>query len=296
MTSHPRSSRRFSILAVGLLFWIAIGVMAVPDLSGVALHITGPVAAPVGLSGAHHGPTVPLARSGASPAAVNTGPVNDFLPSVPNASSHLAFQSETQQFQYSRFVWEQRNLSAAANATAAKALVHPLLSIPTGQFNGNVRNSLTGAAIQGVTVEAYSVGSAICPATTCAPVSTSSTGAYTVTCPVGADFVQFTAAFYLTNVTYATCVKGIDTNLSTTYLVPEATVIGVIAGDTSAHEKIAGVTVQSISRDGTVTGNPGGTSDTKGVFSVAVPPLPSKILYSPPPGYIGNFSYVNATP
>ncbi|MCI4344965.1 MAG: hypothetical protein L3J87_05010, partial [Thermoplasmata archaeon] len=163
------AGRRAGLLAIGLVFWIAIGVMAIPDLSGVALNLTGPIATPIGSPSAHHVTAGSHLPSGPSASSVSTSASNGFLPSVPSTSSHLAFQSEINIYERSRQAWAERNASEAANATAAQARAHPDLTIPTGKFSGYVYNSLTGAAVQGVTVEAYSVGAAICPATTCAP-------------------------------------------------------------------------------------------------------------------------------
>ncbi|MCI4344148.1 MAG: hypothetical protein L3J87_00780, partial [Thermoplasmata archaeon] len=169
MSERRPTRRRVGLLAVGVLFWLAIGVMAIPNLGGVAISLAGPVAAPVAAHSPHHAAAVVPLPGAASSSAINAGASNGFLPSAPRTSAVLPFQSNINQYLYSRQVWAHENASAAANATAAQARAHPDLTIPTGKFSGYVYNSLTGAAVQGVTVEAYSVGAAICPATTCAP-------------------------------------------------------------------------------------------------------------------------------
>ncbi|MCI4331880.1 MAG: carboxypeptidase-like regulatory domain-containing protein [Thermoplasmata archaeon] len=188
--------------------------------------------------------------------------------------------------------------SAPASASGAPRPGTPLPAlptIPTGSFSGYV-NATHGTGLSGVLVAAFGLAGQICPATTCLGVPTSLTGYYTLTCAPGADYVQASVGWYLTNISFATCVQNVDTFIGTIYLVHDAIGIGIVKSDTPSHQNISGALVSSTSRDGSVSAAPTVTTDIYGKFYVPIPPLPSRVDFSTDWGYFANFTYVNATP
>ncbi|HZY70218.1 MAG TPA: carboxypeptidase regulatory-like domain-containing protein, partial [Thermoplasmata archaeon] len=275
-----------------LTFWLAMAVMAVPTVAGLGAA-SGSLVAPT--SGSQV--TLSLGHGPSAPARYTAGAPGMLPGTVSSIGSTVAGQL-TSQWLVSQHRWAEHNASLARPSSGAAApAARPLtVTIPTGTFTGRVLNSSSLQPLQGATVEAYSVGGAICPATTCAPVSTNSTGYYSATCPVGADYITAALPWYLQNVTYGTCRLATIVNLGTTYLVAEGKLEGTVRSAAPGHPAIAGVYVTTLSRDGTTPGNPSTTTDAYGNFLVAVPPLPSKVSFGPGPDFLGNFTWANATP
>ncbi|MGI0131617.1 MAG: MSCRAMM family protein [Thermoplasmata archaeon] len=187
--------------------------------------------------------------------------------------------------------------TATPSATPQSHVLPPqALSIPTGTFTGYV-NATGGHGLSGVTVQAYAVGGALCPATTCSPVTTNSQGYFSVTCPVGAAYLRASVDWWMSNITYAMCVKGVTTYAGTIFVIHDAIASGKVEANDVSHETISGVTIQAETRDLQVTVTPGTTTTNGGAFTIALPPVPSQISFSPSsPAYQSNTSWTNATP
>jgi hypothetical protein len=137
-----------------------------------------------------------------------------------------------------------------------------------------------------------------CPPAGCTPVETGAHGQFTVAASVGENEVTVSSAYYLSNRTWVYVSAGADVSVGTVGLVPDALVSGVVLGDDAAHEPVAGVSISSASRDGSVTGSPSTHTNNEGQFTVAVPPVPSMISFTPLDGfapYEPNTTFVNAS-
>ncbi|MCI4331327.1 MAG: carboxypeptidase-like regulatory domain-containing protein [Thermoplasmata archaeon] len=190
----------------------------------------------------------------------------------------------------------QMTLAHAASTSTGQARPVPaVIAIPTGTFSGYV-NATHGLGLSGVLVQWFALAGQICPSTTCPAVSTSLTGFFTVTCGAGAGYTQASVGWYLTNITFNTCIQNVNTYIGTIYMVHDAIGTGIIKSDTPSHQNVSGVLVAATSRDGSVVAQPSVTSDIYGRFYVPIPPLPSRIDFSADYGYFPNFTYVNATP
>ncbi len=186
---------------------------------------------------------------------------------------------------------------AAPVASPAAPLPSGAGSIPTGTVTGTVELSTTLAALGGVAIQAYSAtGRSNCPITTCAQTSSSSNGSFTAIAPVGADYLQFSLSYNLTNITYCTVAQGMATDAGTIYMVPEAVLTGTIEVNTSSHPKLPGTSVSAVSQDNSLVGSPIGASSSQGTFTAGLPPVPSIVTFSPPFGYESTFLFESATP
>jgi hypothetical protein len=172
-------------------------------------------------------------------------------------------------------------------------------SLPLGHFIGYVNDTTDRMGIAGVQVVVYS--SAFCSPTNCTPATTAADGSFRVVCPAAggpgsndAVVVQGTN-WWMDNVSYNVCVSGVDTPVGTMYLVRDDVAVGVVL-DSVTGKPIGGVTVQSISRDNTVLGYPSAVTLPNGSFMIGVPPLPSRVDFTPQPGYSSMFNYTNGTP
>ena len=272
-------------------FWLIFALMVLPSSAG-ALGSAVAAPAPMAIHATATASVHHVSPPSSSPISVLAGanPAGEPYYNAPLIATQNALH-------LANLSLEQNQLATRAGAaTPAKLLpLGPGYSI--GSFTGYVRSLATGKGLAGVTVQAYSSAGAFCPINTCAPVATNGTGGFKVTCPSGPGYVQTSNYnFYMSNLTYATCRTATNTDVGTIYLIQDAVVTGVVRGNTPKHEAIYGVIVTASSRDLLVTGTPTGTSLVDGSFTVAVPPLPSRIDFSAPPGYFSNFTYLNATP
>ncbi|MGB6443248.1 MAG: carboxypeptidase-like regulatory domain-containing protein, partial [Thermoplasmata archaeon] len=115
---------------------------------------------------------------------------------------------------------------------------------------------------------------------------------------MGENELLVSNAYYLTNRTWTYVAAGADVSVGTVGLVADALVSGVVRGDDSAHEPVAGVAISAVSRDGAVTGSPSTHTNAEGQFTVAVPPIPSELSFVPIAAsapYEPNTTFVNAS-
>jgi hypothetical protein len=186
------------------------------------------------------------------------------------------------------------NRTALADAPRSNIYV-----VPIGSFSGYINDTTDGNGIAGVNVQVYS--KSLCSTSRCPPTTTASDGAFTVICPAGGgpgsdDAVVITGTnWWMDNVSNHFCVADVNTWVGTIYLVRDGVGIGFV-NDPTTGRPIVGVGVQAISRDGSILGYPGATTQANGSYVIALPPVPSRVLFAPPTGYSGSFNFTNATP
>ena len=204
--------------------------------------------------------------------------------------------------------WGVLNASSALKTTNSAHVpipqsVHASATNPqTATASGFVRTLVNGVpvGVAGASVKAEPVGLA-CPITTCASVSTSSTGYFSaVVMRVPADEIVVTAGTYLSNYTLLTSVSaGTNYNVGTIYLVPDARICGYVEGADPSHEPIYGIEATGQSRDGRIIAAPSGYTNSKGYFCTYVPPGPSEVAFTPVQGnglYFPSNVYVDLQP
>ena len=304
---------RPAVLAAGLLFWVTVVIMAVP---GTGIGQIAPTGAPPA-------PTVGVA----APAPLASGSVALHTPvsaavatsSLPGANPALgtpvdgpaiaAYWSQHMASLGSSTLAGRTTASSSSSAPSlspsspsAKSPAAPnagssTLTIPTGVVTGYVYSKQTLTPLDGVAVEAFSVGASICPLSICAQVYSSLNGSFTVVAPVGNDYISLQLAWNLTNLTYETVYQGITTNVGTVYMVADGIGYGYVYANTTSHPAINNVALSDISRDATVTANPAPVyTVSNGYFKIPLVPFPSVVRLTPPPGYESDFRYANATP
>jgi hypothetical protein len=322
-TRMHRTSTGFSSAVVALLLWITIVAFASPAAAAGVGTFGGSVA---------HSLASPLAVKGAPEPGVGlSSAMPHSVPSVMVPGSDPAGQSFQNAPLLAAEVMEGRSIfqpspslsllsPSPAPATPGSGLTpvtpgSPVTSlgnpgsippavptpessaVPTGTVIGTVEQSTTSAGLGGVAIQAYSgSGLANCPIKTCAQVTSTSNGSFSVTAPVGADYVQFSLSFNLTNITYCTVVQGLTTSVGVVYLVPEAVLTGIVEANTSSHPKLPGTSVTAVSDDNTLFGQPVGASNSQGAFTAGLPPVPSIVTFSPPFGYQSTFLFETAAP
>jgi hypothetical protein len=167
-----------------------------------------------------------------------------------------------------------------------------------GWITGTVVSSIPPyAPISGASVSAEPV-TGFCPSVGCTPVETGATGEFTVAASIGENVVLVSDAYYLTNRTWAYVTTDGYVNVGTLELVEDGFVTGVLRGDDPAHEPIGGINVSSISRDGSIAASPSAHTDSSGLFTVAVPPVPSEVTFTPIfpfAPYESNITFVNVS-
>ncbi|MCI4367679.1 MAG: carboxypeptidase-like regulatory domain-containing protein, partial [Thermoplasmata archaeon] len=174
-----------------------------------------------------------------------------------------------------------------------------IYQVPIGWFAGFVNDSVDRLGIGGLAIQVYSP--ALCSSSRCTAASTSSNGSFTIPCaapggPGDNDAIVLTTNnWYFDNVSYASCTANQTTNVGTIYLVRDAVGIGFVK-DPITGKPIAGVQVQAITRDGTFLGYPAAVTNSNGSFVVGLPPIPAKVVLTPPAGYEGTFNYTDAGP
>ncbi len=211
--------------------------------------------------------------------------VNGSYPSVP---SELGGTSSTPRTVPSGSA-QSSNLSSDSNT----------IKYLTGTFQGYVNASgAGGSGLSGVSIQAYSNGgggTGPCPENVCAPSTSNATGYFSVTCPVGVDYILFTAAWYAQNLTYQTCTNNQTVWAGTTYLLPDGIITGTVQADDAAHTPLAGVSVTGSTRDSVLISTPEVTTAGNGSFTVPVPPdAASMVTFSPGPNFAVNFTDVYA--
>lgn len=254
-------------------------------------------------TGAPHAVALPAAHSPSSAAIPPTSSVTGLAGSDPRLDTPLdvpslvASQVAAGTFKAAQPVAALKGGAATTASTSAAPVLAPVnTGCPVATFTGTVKN-YSGFALSGVVVQAYSVSTCVCPQSVCPTVSTNASGGFAVKGPVGADYLTYIISGYLENISYVTGYAGITTALNyTVYLVAESRVSGTVEANTSKHSGIAGVQVKCLSRDLQLLGNPTATTGSNGYFTVACPPVPSQISFSPPYGYLPTYLDLNSTP
>jgi hypothetical protein len=315
LSASPRT--RWSTVATVLLLWVTVLAFASPAAGGqlgalaVALHPGAPLevrGAPglaVGALRPHSGTAPVVSLPGSNPAG------QAFVNSPLLANTLL--QNRTNQLQNWSLVASDPSLSGAllhdkllglstgpsptASPTTAAPQPGAGVSVPTGYVTGTIEQWGTLADLNGVAVQAYSAsGTGNCPINICKQVFTGTAGTFNATAPVGADYIQFTLSYNITNISYCQVFQGLTTSVGTVYMVPEAVVTGTVEANTSEHPKLPGVLVSAVSRDNSLVGTPTGASNSVGSFEAGLPPVPSIVSFSPPYGYQATFLFENASP
>ncbi len=185
--------------------------------------------------------------------------------------------------------------SAPPNATRSA----PGLTVPSGYIVGTVVDSRPPYdPISGATVTANPLAG-FCPTTGCVPVATNALGQFKVTAATGENVIQVSDAYYMSNLTWGYVTTGGITDVGTIELVHDGFVTGTVRADDPAHQPLPGIKVEGLSRDGTTQALPITHTDSNGRFTVAVPPIPSQVEYTPIfqfSPYQGNYSFVNVAP
>lgn len=286
-----RSGGTIAIVLLALLF-LSPGSYASPYVG-----TSGVPAAPHAVPGHLALPAATIARPHSAPAL----PGSDLTTSRPfDAPSFYGSLNHGFGYKVPSFAQAGAPNPAAGSSASSSAPAAPAPANPTGcpvtSFSGYVKN-YSGFPLSGVSVQAYSVNQCLCPQSACPAVSTNNTGGFTVKGPVGSDYLQFVASWYLNNISYVFGIQGITTALNyTVYLVADAVAVGTVEANNSKHGPISGVTVKGISRDLQLIGNPSSTTNGNGYFKIAVPPVPSQVSFAPPYGYLPTFLDVNSTP
>ncbi len=206
--------------------------------------------------------------------------------------------------------------TALSNTTAvSKPTYHPAgTTVPAASTSASLSSASTSSAygwIEGTVVEAGIAQTPLsgalvsaepvtgfCPPAGCAAVQTGATGTFTVQASIGENEVIVSDGFYLSNRTWTYVSTGAYDNVGTIDMVAEGLVTGVVEGSDPAHEAVPGIGVSSLSIDGAVQGSPSTHTNALGQFTVAVPPVPSEIDFSPilPNSvYESNITFVNVT-
>jgi len=202
--------------------------------------------------------------------------------------------------------WEaERNASRAAAAPLLPATPAPARptselpgpdQLPGGTITGRIYDITHGRPIDGALVQVESFGTTLCDSA-CGSNSTDANGDFVVSSPAGTVVVAFSAKDYVSNRTWASVGSGGTLSLGTLYMVHDGYVVGVVEDNTPDQSPLAGINVSAMSRDGTITGPPGNASSANGSFTVAVPPLPSELDFSPnSTAFQPNTTYANVTP
>ena len=157
---------------------------------------------------------------------------------------------------------------------------------PNGLGYGWIEGTIVSAnppfePISGAIVQPTPVSGFCPPVVGCQSAVSGATGQFTVPAGVGQNEVTVSDGFWVTNRTWAFVPDGGYVDVGTISLVADGIVTGVVRGDDPTHEPVAGVQITSESRDGSLVGSPVTHTNAEGKFSVAVPPVPSEIQFSP---------------
>jgi len=281
---HPR--------AVRLLIAVVIcGLLALPALpSGMA----PPVPPPSGTSTATTPPAIPsppIARSHGLPGADPTGERFVDAPALALQAWRAGLPA--------RPTGTGLSGTAVTEAATSPFPATPLPLVANGTLAGRIYDITVGRPIAGAIVQLVPVGTSVCSPGPCPSNVTDAAGTFSLSSAPGTVTVVFSAAYYISNRTWATVTSGSITPLGFLYLIHDGLVTGVLEDNSPSHSPIAGASVSATSRDQLIGTFPGAVSAANGSFSVAVPPVPTEIdITSPgnPPPFLENVTFVNLTP
>ncbi|HEV8049146.1 MAG TPA: hypothetical protein VGP88_00965, partial [Thermoplasmata archaeon] len=294
----PRWARR---VAFGAAFWLAVMVMAFPAISAGAIPVAGSTATHAAVhttaSVGHAAAAAKRAQvTGAQGGLVGTKTVGETPFNAATGAQQLLHQSQFASLD--RALANGTALKPTLAPPAASAAPHPSYYIATGAFTGYVFDRETNKPVVAASVEAFGANGQDCPPTTCAPVASSPNGSFTVYGPVGFDYVQVSADWYISNLTYATAGNGTRVNVGTIYIIESAIGVGFIKADVpKTYSPIAGVVITDATINSVTLLSPPGSSLNNGSFRVAIADSPSIITFTPPYGlYLANTTWANGTP
>ena len=174
------------------------------------------------------------------------------------------------------------SIASPSGAAARAASSSPTAgTAASGEITGTVvtfappHSPVSGAQVSAEPVTGF------CPPQGCVPVATGAHGQFTVNASIGENEILISNAYFLTNRTWAYVTSGGIISVGTIELVEDGFVSGVVRGDDPAHEPVPAINVTAISRDGSIVASPSAHTDGAGAFTVAVPPFPSEITFSP---------------
>jgi hypothetical protein len=174
------------------------------------------------------------------------------------------------------------NTTPLSSPTAGTARAAGSSGLGYGWITGTVVDAEPPyGAISGAVILPTPVAGFCPPVVGCQSTESGATGQFTVPAAVGQNEVTVSDSFWLTNRTWAFVPDGGYVNVGAIGLVADGLVSGVVLGDDPAHEPVAGVQITSESRDGSLVGSPIAHTNAQGQFTVAVPPVPSEIQFSP---------------
>jgi hypothetical protein len=191
-------------------------------------------------------------------------------------------------------------LSGAASPTAATSSTHPDggATLDYGYLIGTIVDSRAPhAAISGATVSAEPLVG-FCPSVGCVASTTGAGGAFKVAAAVGENEILIQDSYYMTNRTWAYVTVGSVIDVGTLELVADGFVTGVLLGSDPSHEPATAINITGTTRDGAFVASPSAHSNSGGAFTVAVPPVPSEISFTPifaDSPYETNYTFVNVS-
>ena len=287
-------------LAILLATFVAV-LMAAPGTSAMFVSATSATASPPA-----HAPTSAPAPA---PLAPTVAPTTGLAGQSPVGEPRISVASLLKQTLSTPGVQAIRaslkeGTASPVSPTAPRPSTAPVRAAPLagaadyGEITGTVvtfaspHTPVSGAAVSAEPVTGF------CPPQGCVPVETGAHGQFTVNASIGENVVLISNAYFLTNRTWAYVTSGGYINVGTIELVEDGFVSGVVRGDDPAHEPVPAINVSAISRDGSISAYPSSHTDGSGAFTVAVPPFPSEIQFSPIfqyAPYEPNSTFVNVT-
>ncbi|MCI4367726.1 MAG: carboxypeptidase-like regulatory domain-containing protein, partial [Thermoplasmata archaeon] len=324
-STPTKVGRWFLILAV-LAFAIPVGALPVSGSATLPTHAVTPMALVVPVHAVHVLRASHVASNFRDPLLGSKGPGPALTPAQINGLS--VFPASPQSIQAAMPFINPSKISAPASPPAAysgplrsvlpqslgphgiesrlknesKAIDSAkanIYQVPIGWFTGFINDTVDGAGISNAAIQVYS--SALCSTNRCPAAQTTANGSFKIACPAPGGpgdndaIVLTTNNWYFDNVSYATCNANVTTWVGTIFLVRDGVGIGLVK-DPTTGKPIAGVTVQAITRDGTFLGYPNAVTASNGSFLIGLPPVASRVTFSPPPGYEGTFNYTDVQP
>jgi Carboxypeptidase regulatory-like domain len=310
-----RASIVLPLLVVGIMVLSNV-VFPLPSSSATAAH--GATARIAGISSLAAGPTPTRATGPSNPGAfwgsdpsiepiISQYPVARFPTAPLSASQAAAYGNVSPALTAAGPQISQGTVAptlpqpSAASTSSVPLPLGPTPAVATVAATGYVRSSIAPFnPVSGALVTVTPVG-AICGTNSCPPAYTTSTGFFTVNVIPKADQITVSAGYFVSNYTILTNVTlgGGPYYLGTIYLVPDGIVTGVVQGCDASHEPVPGVVATGTTRDGKIIATPSAITNAKGQFTVAVPPGPAEVQFTPKQQwgkYFGTTVFVDVQP
>ena len=290
--SHRPSFRRgLFLVVVGV---IVLTMLVQPLVILPAASSSGPVSTPSGVTPVPSAPgpaaTVPAGSlAGQRPSGV---PV-DFAPLLQAQRDSEAAPANVSNLPASAGLSQGRAASQAPVPIAPSAVPPSPPSVSTarvlpdgvgldyGYVTGVVVNSFAPHdPISGATAEALPV-TTFCPSVGCLANQTDADGGFRIAAAVGENQILIQDAYFMTNRTWTYVSAGAIVNVGTIELIPDGYVTGTVRGGDLSHEPVPGINITASTRDGSFIASPSAHTDSSGEFTVAVPPVPSLLTFTP---------------